>query len=148
MFKYDWWIDNDWDADSLEYYITKNSHVTPSEHLLSLHPSVFWILDASQMEQISNSVESIIIKRNIGEKNNSFKLSNLSSLVTLEMGYEAFYKCQTVVFESMNDWMNDEWDLTRLQSITLGRCALCGDSTTVESNELIMKSMMIDWLID
>ena len=146
--EYDWLIDNDWDADSLEYYITKNSHVTPSEHVLSLHPSLFWILDASQMEQISNSVESIIIKRNIGEKNNSFKLSNLSSLVTLEMGYEAFYKCQTVVFESMNDWMNDEWDLTRLQSITLGRCALCGDSTTVESNELIMKSMMIDWLID
>ncbi|KNB43167.1 hypothetical protein JH06_5452 [Blastocystis sp. subtype 4] len=118
-------------ADSLEYYITKNSHVTPSEHVLSLHPSLFWILDASQMEQISNSVESIIIKRNIGEKNNSFKLSNLSSLVTLEMGYEAFYKCQTVVFEN----------LTRLQSITLGRCALCGDSTTVESNELIMKNL-------
>ena len=141
MFKYDWWSDNDWDADSLEYYITKNSHVTPSEHVLSLHPSLFWILDASQMEQISNSVESIIIKRNIGEKNNSFKLSNLSSLVTLEMGYEAFYKCQTVVFESMNDWMSDEWDLTRLQSITLGDWALNGYYKTSETNELIMKSM-------
>ena len=148
MFKYDWWGTDYWDADSLEYYITKNSHVTPSEHVLSLHPSVFWILDASQMEQISNSVESIIIKRNIGEKSSSFKLSNLSSLVTLEMGYDAFYKCQTVVFESMNEWMNDEWDLIRLQSITLSQGALQGDSTTVESNELIMKSMMIWWLID
>ena len=150
MFKYDWWSTDYWDADSLEYYITKNiRRITPSEHVLSLHPSLFWILDASQMEQISNSVESIIIKRNIGEKNNSFKLSNLSSLVTLEIGNEAFQECHSIVFESMNDWMNDEWDLTRLQSITLGRCALCGDSTTVESNELIMKSMNDndDWLI-
>ena len=49
-----------------------------------------------------------MIKGKVGKENNSFKLSNLSSLVTLEMGYEAFYKCQTVVFESMNDWMNDE----------------------------------------
>ena len=134
-------IDNDWDADSLEYYITKNSHVTPSEHVLSLHPSLFWILDASQMEQISNSVESIIIKRNIGEKNNSFKLSNLSSLVTLEIGNEAFQECHSIVFESMNDWMNDEWDLNQLQSITLSEGALQGETNTIESNVLIMKSM-------
>ena len=44
--------------------------------------------------------------------------------------------------------MNDEWDLTQLQSITLESFALYGDSHTVESNELIMKSMNdndIDW---
>ena len=51
--------------------------------------------------------------------------------------------------KSMNDWMSDEWDLIRLQSITLGEWALCGDCDTVESNELIMKSMSDndDWLI-
>ena len=137
-------IDTDWDADSLEYYITKNSHVTPSEHLLSLHPSVFWILDASQMEQISNSVESIIIKRDVGEKSKSFKLSSLRSLLTLEIGRYSFQYCHSIVFESMNDWMNDEWDLTQLQSIDVGLLALDGYRNTVESNELIMKSMSDD----
>ena len=37
----------------------------------------------------------------------------------------------------MNDWMNDEWDLIRLQSITLGLGALSGNED-VERNELIM----------
>ena len=37
--------------------------------------------------------------------------------------------------------MNDEWDLIRLQSITLGGGALNGDGETYESNELIMRSM-------
>ena len=140
-------IDTDWDADSLEYYITKNSHVTPSEHLLSLHPSVFWILDASQMEQISNSVESIIIKRDVGEKSKSFKLSSLRSLLTLEIGRYSFQYCHSIVFESMNDWMNDEWDLNRLQSIILRNEALQGDAR--ESNELMMRSTneYDDWLI-
>ena len=140
-------MDTDWDADSLEYYITKNSHVTPSEHLLSIHPSVFWILDAGQMEQISNSVESIIIKRDVGEKSKSFKLSNLPSLLTLEIGRYSFKYCHRIVFESMNDWMNDEWDLTQLQSIILRNEALEGDAR--ESNELIMKSMNDNefWLI-
>ena len=142
-------IDTDWDADSLEYYITKNSHVTPSEHLLSLHPSVFWILDASQMEQISNSVESIIIKRDVGEKSKSFKLSSLRSLLTLEIGRYSFQYCHSIVFESMNDWMNDEWDLIQLQSIFLGSYTLKGKEETVESNELMMRSMndADDWLI-
>ena len=52
--------------------------------------------------------------------------------------------------KSMNDWMSDEWDLIRLQSITLGSGALAGDSATTEWNVLIMKSMndwMDDWLI-
>ena len=44
--------------------------------------------------------------------------------------------------------MNDEWDLIRLQSITLGFSALDGDLHTSEPNELIMKSMSdndTDW---
>ena len=55
------------------------------------------------MEQISRSVESIVIKRNIGEGSKSFKLSNLPSLITLEMGYAAFDDCHSIVFESEND---------------------------------------------
>ena len=131
--------DNDWDAYSLEDCIILNSgDITPSEHLLSLHPSGFWISDVSQMEQISNSVESIIIKRDVGEKSKSFKLSSLRSLLTLEIGRYSFQYCHSIVFESMNDWMNDEWDLNRLQSIILRNEALQGDAR--ESNELIMRS--------
>ena len=37
--------------------------------------------------------------------------------------------------------MNDELDLTQLESITLGEVALYGDLNTLKSNELIMKSM-------
>ena len=46
--------------------------------------------------------------------------------------------------------MNDEWDLNQLQSITLSEGALQGETNTIESNVLIMKSMNnndIDWLI-
>ena len=45
--------------------------------------------------------------------------------------------------------MNDEWDLTQLQSIILRFRAIYGDMFTTESNELIMKSMNDndDWLI-
>ena len=94
------------------------------------------------MEHISNTVEFIVIQGGVGrDDEKSFKLSNLPSLITLEMGYESFRKCHSIVFESMNDWMNDEWDLTRLQSITLGSWALYSDPDTVEWNELIMKSM-------
>ena len=65
------------------------------------------------------------------------------------MDDKAFYRCQRIEFESMNDWMNDEWDLIRLQSITIGERALYGDGDTAESNELIMKNMIEnDWLID
>ena len=48
----------------------------------------------------------------------------------------------------MIEWMI-EWDLTQLQSITLGYLALDGDYYTDGSNKLIMKSMNdndIDWL--
>ena len=37
--------------------------------------------------------------------------------------------------------MSNEWDLTRLQSITLGAFALDGSGDMPGSNELIMRSM-------
>ena len=37
--------------------------------------------------------------------------------------------------------MNHKSDLTKLQSIILGSQTLCGDVYTIESNELIMRSM-------
>ena len=132
-------IDNDWDADALEYVVTKNSKVTPSKHLLSLYPSVLWISRIDQMKQISNSVKSIVIQREVGNEKESFTLSDFPSLISIEIGYKAFNDCHSIVFESMNDWMNDEWDLTQLQSITLGWGALCGD------NEWKVKSMN-DWM--
>ena len=76
--------------------------MTPSEHLLSLHPSSLWISDASQMNQISTSVESIVIQGNVKE-DEEFSLSNLPSLTTLEIGSYAFHNCHSIVFESMND---------------------------------------------
>ncbi len=44
--------------------------------------------------------------------------------------------------------MNDEWDLIQLEFIILGGVTLDGDYYTIESNELIMKSMSdndTDW---
>ena len=74
---------------------------------------------------------------------------NLPSLISIQLDSHAFSNCQSIVFESKNDWMNDEWDLIQLQSITLGDEAFDGDDYTVESNELIMKSLndADDWLI-
>ena len=114
----------------------------PPEHLLSLHPSVLWISVTDQMKQISDKVESISIQRRLGRKEKSFNLSSLHSLITVEMGCEAFNECHSVVFESMNGWMNDEWDLNRLQSIDVGLWTFGGDDFTAESNELTMKSMI------
>ena len=37
--------------------------------------------------------------------------------------------------------MNNESDLPLLKSIILRSCALCGDSRTIDSNSLIMKSI-------
>ena len=89
---------------------------------------------------------------NIGEHSfvyhESFELKNLPSLISIQLDGEAFYACHLIEFDSMNDWMNDEWDLIRLQSINLGFQTLAGDYYTVESNELIMKSMSdndTDW---
>jgi len=71
----------------------------------------------------------------------SFELKNLPSLISIQLDRHAFMKCHRIVFESMNDWMNDEWDLNQLQSITLSEGALQGETNTIESNVLIMKSM-------
>ena len=100
------------------------------------------------MKEISTSVESIVIQGGVGKEEKSFSLSDFPSLIILEMGCGAFEKCHSIVFESMNDKINDEWDLIQLQSITLGEVALYGDLNTLKSNELIMKSMNdndIDW---
>ena len=146
--------DNDWDAYALEDCIILNSgDITPSEHLLSLHLSVFWISDVSQMEEISNSVESIMIQEGVGREEGRFILSNLPSLISIQLYRNAFSECHSIVFESKNDWVNDEWDLNRLQSIKLGNQALKGSSlfgfAVTESKVLIMKSMNDndDWLI-
>ena len=67
------------------------------------------------MKQVSRSVESIVIKRNIGEGSKSFKLSNLPSLISIQLNgnklccsgsgncHAAFGDCRSIVFESMND---------------------------------------------
>ena len=147
MHKWDWYLVSTED-DALEYAVTMNSNVTPSEHLLSLHPSVLWISRIDQMQQISKSVKHIVIQGCVGRGSESFNLSNLDSLIILEMGNSAYRSSRRIVFDSMNDWMIDKWDLIRLQSITLGLDALEGDEDTVESNELIMKSIDWYWLID
>ena len=93
------------------------------------------------MKQISSSVESIVIQGNIGCEEKTFNISYLPSLITIEIGCSSFRNCHKVAFESENDWMNDKWDLTKLQSITLALEVARGDENTVESNELIMRSM-------
>ena len=75
--------------------------MTPSEHLLSIHPLECWISRIDQMQQISNSVKSIVIQGGVGRE--LFNLTNLPSLISIEMGCGAFRKCQSIVFESMND---------------------------------------------
>ena len=79
----------------------------------------------------------------------SFELKNLPSLISIQLDSCAFYNCHSIVFESINDWINDEWDLTQLQSITLDWWSLFGDKNTKDSNELIMKSTNDndDWLM-
>ena len=56
------------------------------------------------MNQISTSVESIVIQEGVGEEDEIFfTLSNLPSLKTLEIGCVSFCDCHSIVFESMND---------------------------------------------
>ena len=56
------------------------------------------------MKHISRSIESIVIQGGVGKDGRkSFKLSNLPSLITLEMGRDAFEYCYSIVFEGMND---------------------------------------------
>ena len=58
----------------------------------------------NQMKQISSFVESLLIQGRVGGIYfGTFNISNLSSLTTLQMGRHAFYKCDSIVFESEND---------------------------------------------
>ena len=94
-------------------------------------------------------LKSMIIGQESFKLCESFELKNLPSLISIQLDDEAFYWCHSVVFESMNNWMTDEWDLNQLQSIILGNIALACDYNTTESNELIMKSKnnSDDWLM-
>ena len=38
----------------------------------------------------------------------SFELKNLSSLISFQFDDFAFRQCHKIVFDSMNDWLNDE----------------------------------------
>ena len=54
------------------------------------------------MKQIADTVKSIVIQGCVGRDGEmSFTLSNLPSLITLEVGCGAFYECKSIVFESM-----------------------------------------------
>ena len=96
-------IDNDKDADSVEYLITLNSCIPPSEHLLSLDSSVLWVSRINELNQICCCVESVVIQGGVGLKEKIFNLSNLSCLRSVSMGYNAFRDCDSIVFESEND---------------------------------------------
>ena len=89
--------------DALEYVVTLNGCVTPSEHLLCCDRSLLWISRIDQMQQISSSVEHIVIQGCVGRRGESFNLSNLDSLITLEMGHNAYWTSKSIVFDSMND---------------------------------------------
>ena len=107
MFKYDWLIDNDWDY-ALESFIIFNSNLPPSQDLLSLYSSVLWISTINELEQICGCVKCIVIKGGVGKDEETFNLSNLSSLTTLGMRRDSFRNCHSIVFESISDCMNDE----------------------------------------
>ena len=83
------------------------------------------------MNQISTSVESIVIQGNVKGDKELFTLSNLPSLKTLEMGPYAFHNCHSIVFENLD----------QLQSITLQVAALQGSTDTTDSNVLIMRNL-------
>ena len=98
------------------------------------------IMNCDQLSEIHIGGESFIYYE-------SLECKNLPSLISIQLDSYAFKNCHLIVFESMNDWMNDEWDLIRLESIILGSLTLYGDYTR-ETNELIMKSMNDnDWLM-
>ena len=83
------------------------TNIFPSEHLITLHPLGMWISRSGQMNQITSSIESLVIQKDIGNNETSLKLTNLPSLLSLEIGSNAFNNCQSIVFESMNE-VNDE----------------------------------------
>jgi len=56
------------------------------------------------MQQISSSVEHIVIQGCVGREGESFNLSNLPSLISVEIGCDAFGNSHWIVFDSVNDW--------------------------------------------
>ena len=92
----------------LESFIIFNSNLPPPQDLLSLYSSVLWISTINELEQICGCVKCIVIKGGVGKDEETFNLSNLSSLTTLEMRRDSFRNCHSIVFESMSDCMNDE----------------------------------------
>ena len=163
-------INNDWDAGSLHQFIRqrskyllkineeydnttkrfeyKHSHdlsVFDTDCLkgierLEIEGDCFMKVNRFVIDELSK-LKRIIIGRDSFKLCESFELKNLPSLLSIQLDRHAFMKCHRIVFESMNDWMNDEWDLNQLQSITLSEGALQGETNTIESNVLIMKSM-------
>ena len=55
-----------------------------------------------------NELKSVIIGQESFKLCESFELKNLPSLISIQLDDEAFCDCQRIVFESMNDSMNDE----------------------------------------
>ena len=108
------------------------------------------IMNCHQLEQIHIGYDSFYWYE-------IFELRNLPSLISIQLDDNAFHYCHSIAFESMSDWMGDEWDLNQLQSIILGTGALAedgymprdkGDISFMKLNELIMRSMNDndDWL--
>ena len=85
-----------------EHFITCTSFVPPSQRMLNLHPSVFWITKLDQMTLLS-TLSSIMIQGGVGREEKELCLSDLRSLTNLEVGSYAFCNCNTVVLKSMND---------------------------------------------
>ncbi len=101
------------------------------------------------MKHISSSVESLVIQGGVCMHCLSLTLADLHSLTSLEMGYQAFRDCSTIVFQSNILDMNYKWDLIRLQSITLGYEALACINNDNMSITLTMNSLnddASDWL--
>ena len=115
---------------------------------LEIEGDCFMKVNRFVIDELSK-LKSMIIGQESFKLCESFELKNLPSLISIQLDDEAFYWCHSVVFESMNNWMTDEWDLNQLQSIILGNIALACDYNTTESNELIMKSKnnSDDWLM-
>ena len=140
-------MDNNEDAD-LEYLITLHSYAIPSKRILSLDPSVFWVSTVNQVKQISSSIKSLVIQGGVGRWGvASFNLSNMPYLTTLLMGQCAFWNCCSIVLQSEDNWITNKSDLPKLQSITFGSGALCGNEKSSDSNTLLIKGKDLSSLI-
>ena len=83
--------------------VALNGYVSPSEHISSLYPSVFWISRTDQMFQIAQTIEHIVIQGSVGKEDSAFGLFYLPSLLTVDIGCGAFCNSHLIVFKSMID---------------------------------------------